>query len=122
VASTSSPLALASFDISSGSKHWPLNKQKLLWKWFTPFITEILKQNIKTDTLVDYVVNEFNSLDFNGESSFDVVKALSLFRSFYAQMGWKFFAWTDNVVNRCWPEIHGEHDDVSNFNRKFQVV
>jgi proteasome activator subunit 4 len=69
----------------------------------------------RVQPLVDYLLDEFNSLDFNGESSFDAVKILSFFRSFYDEMDWKFSAWTDDVVKRCWPEICGEHDDVSDF-------
>jgi proteasome activator subunit 4 len=63
--------------------------------------------------LVDFIMNEFHSMDFNGESSFDAVKVLSLFQSFYEGLNWKFSAWIDEVLDRCWSQIHSEHDDVS---------
>jgi proteasome activator subunit 4 len=62
--------------------------------------------------LVDFVVSEFNSVDFNGEFSFDVVKVLCLFRAFYEELGWPSAAWMDAALTRAWPEITGEHDDV----------
>jgi proteasome activator subunit 4 len=52
-------------------------------------------------------------MDYNGESSFDAIKTLSFFREFYQELNWKFSAWMDGMVQRCWPEISGEHDDVS---------
>lgn len=58
-------------------------------------------------------MNEFNQVDFNAESTSDVVKVLCFFRAFYEEMNWKFTAWTDDVLRRCWPEIGSEHDDVS---------
>jgi proteasome activator subunit 4 len=67
----------------------------------------------RVQPLVDYLMNEFQTMDYNGEMSFDAVKILSLFRAFYEELSWKFSAWTDQVLERCWPEIHSEHDDVS---------
>lgn len=63
--------------------------------------------------LVDLLIDDFKSLDFNAELSFDVIKVLSVFRAFYEELGCKFSAWADEVLERCWPEIHGDHDDVS---------
>jgi proteasome activator subunit 4 len=62
--------------------------------------------------LFDHIMDQFNSLDFNAELSFDVVKILSLFRACYEELGWKFSAWIDESVERCWLEIHSDHDDV----------
>lgn len=62
--------------------------------------------------LVDHIVEQFMTVDFNGDSSFDAVKVLAFFRSFYDEMGWKFVAWTEDVLARCWPELEGEHEDV----------
>ena len=62
--------------------------------------------------LVDYLVEQLNAVDFNAELTFDTVKVLCFFRAFYEEMNWKFYAWTDDVLKRCWPEITGEHDDV----------
>ncbi|GLB36425.1 putative protein with domain of unknown function (DUF3437) [Lyophyllum shimeji] len=120
--------------VIGGSKHWPTAKQQNLWKWFTPFISQIFGQNIKTDTLsiwtsfceyifyhkdprrvqplVDYISNEFHNVDFNAEMTFDPVKVLSLFRAFYEELGRKFIAWTDDTLARSWKEIGGEHADV----------
>lgn len=63
--------------------------------------------------LVDYLVDQFNTVDFNAESTSDVVKVLCFFRAFYEELDWKFSAWTDDVLRRVWPEISSEHDDVS---------
>ncbi|RDB28522.1 Proteasome activator complex subunit 4 [Hypsizygus marmoreus] len=120
--------------VIGGSKHWPTSKQQKLWEWFTPMMGKILRQNIKTDTmmiwtsfleyifyhkdprrvqpLVDFIVNEFNMIDFNAEMTFDAVKVLSLFRAFYEELGRKFVAWTGDVVARSWAEISSEHDEV----------
>ena len=62
--------------------------------------------------LVDYLVKEFHAVDFNAESTFDVVKVLCFFRAFYEEMNRKFTVWADEVLKRCWPEISSEHDDV----------
>lgn len=62
--------------------------------------------------LVDYLLSQFKTLDFNAESTFDVVRVLCFFRAFYEELNWKFAAWTDEVLRRCWPEISSEHDDV----------
>lgn len=40
-------------EVFTGSKHWPLNKQKALWAWLSPFIVKIIA-NLKTDTLVTW--------------------------------------------------------------------
>lgn len=63
--------------------------------------------------LVDFIMNAFHTMDFNGESSFDALKVLSLFTAVYEELNWKFSAWTDEVLDRYWPQIHSEHDDVS---------
>lgn len=123
--------------VIGGSKHWPVEKQRRLWEWFQPHMKKIFKQNIKTDTLpiwtsfleyvfyhkdprrvqqlVDYLVNEFDTLDFNGESAFDVSQVLCFFRAFYEEMNWKFNAWADDMVRRIWTEIGCEHDDVRSY-------
>lgn len=62
--------------------------------------------------LVDWVVSKFEAADLNGESTFDAVKILCIFRAFYEEMGWKSSAWMDEAVQRVWPDIVGEHDDV----------
>ena len=63
--------------------------------------------------LVDYLVEQVKIVDFNAESTFDIVKVLCFFRAFYEEMNWKFYAWTEDILKRCWPEITSEHDDVS---------
>lgn len=63
--------------------------------------------------MVDYVVDEFNAIDYNAEMTFDAVKVLSLFRAFYEELGRKFSAWTDDALARSWAELNSEHDDVS---------
>ncbi|KII93397.1 hypothetical protein PLICRDRAFT_694576 [Plicaturopsis crispa FD-325 SS-3] len=120
--------------VIGGSKHWPTNAQQKLWSWITPFIKKVLGQNIKPDTslvwstfleyvfhhtdprrvqpLATYLMEEFLATDYNSELSFDATKIISLFESFYQELGWKFSAWTDTTVERCWSEIHGEHDTV----------
>lgn len=62
--------------------------------------------------LVDHLIAEFNSTDYNGESSLNAVKALSFLRALYEEEGWKFTAWTDAAIERVWPEMSSEHDEV----------
>ncbi|KAH8120571.1 ARM repeat-containing protein [Phellopilus nigrolimitatus] len=120
--------------ILGGSKHWPSDAQERLWTWFTPFLGKILGSNVKTDTmfmwtsfleyvfssrdprriqpLVDYITENFKNCDFNGELSFDAVKIASFTRAFYEEMGWKSFAWMDEILDRYWLELNSEHDEV----------
>ncbi|KAH7914507.1 hypothetical protein BJ138DRAFT_1143879 [Hygrophoropsis aurantiaca] len=120
--------------ILNGSKHWSKEAQNRIWEWFLPHIKKTLGQNMKTETvpiwtsfleylfhkkdprrlqpLVDHLVDQFNTMDYNGQSSLDSVKILALFRAFYQKMGWKFSAWVDVSLERFWPELHSEHDDV----------
>lgn len=69
----------------------------------------------RVQPLVDFIVDAFKNLDFNAELSFDAVKILALFRTFWEELGRKFDAWTDETVERSWFEIHGEHEDVGFF-------
>ena len=62
--------------------------------------------------LMDFLVDAFTNLDFNAELSFDAVKVISLFSAVFEGLGRKFSPWTDDMVERSWTEIHGEHDDV----------
>ncbi|KAF9568562.1 hypothetical protein CPC08DRAFT_679680 [Agrocybe pediades] len=123
--------------VLGGSKHWPMQKQDVLWKWVTPHISTIFLQNIKTDTLsiwtsfleyifyhkdprrvqplVDFLVKTFINLDFNAELSFDAVKIIALYRAFFEDQGRRFTAWVDQTVERSWSEIYSEHEDVRAF-------
>ena len=67
----------------------------------------------RVQPLVDFIMEEFENVDFNAETTFDVVKVLSFFRAMYEELEWKFSAWSDDVLRRCWSEIKSEHDDVS---------
>jgi proteasome activator subunit 4 len=66
----------------------------------------------RVQPLVDHLIDSFQSLDFNAELSFDVVKILALFRALYEELGLKFNGWVNETLERCWPEVHGDHDDV----------
>lgn len=118
----------------NGAKHWPMQSQKELWDWAMPLLKATFSNRIKTDTLpiwmsfleylfhkrdprryqvlVDYLVEEFHSTDYNGESSLNAVKALCFFRAFYEEQNWKFSPWVDEAVDRVWAEISSEHDEV----------
>lgn len=72
----------------------------------------------RVQPLVDFVLGAFNNLDFNGESSFDALKILSLLRAVYEELNWKFSAWIDDVLDQCWPQIHSEHDDVIEYTNR----
>ncbi|KAF9270499.1 ARM repeat-containing protein [Marasmius fiardii PR-910] len=120
--------------VIGGSRHWPLEKQQVLWKWYKPYITKIFGANLKSDTvsiwtsfleylfynkdprriqpLFDHLMELYKNLDYNTELSFDAVRILSLFRASYEQLGRKFISCVDEVVERCWSEIHSEHEDV----------
>ncbi|KAF9073805.1 armadillo-type protein [Rhodocollybia butyracea] len=123
--------------VIGGSKHWALIKQKKLWEWLKPYFKVMFGQNLKSDTLsiwssfleclfyktdprrfqplVDHLFELFETADLNTEMSFDAIKILSLFRSCYEELGWKFSAWLDDSVERCWREIHSDHDDVRTY-------
>lgn len=66
----------------------------------------------RVQPLVDFLLKQFHTLDFNGESSFAATKVLDLFQAMYEGLDWKFSAWSDEVVDRYWPQICGEHDEV----------
>lgn len=66
----------------------------------------------RVQPLVDFIYEEFQTTDFNAETTFDVIKMLSFFRALYEELEWKFTAWSDDVLRRCWSEIQTEHDDV----------
>ncbi|OCH96655.1 hypothetical protein OBBRIDRAFT_787227 [Obba rivulosa] len=119
--------------VFGSSKHWPTDRQSQLWQWFMPRMKTIFARK-SNDTLpiwtsfleytffhrdprrlqllVDYLVTEFQEVDFNSESTFDVTQVLSFFRAFYEELNWKFTPWADDTVARCWRELHCEHDDV----------
>ncbi|KAI0702460.1 hypothetical protein BC835DRAFT_1411015 [Cytidiella melzeri] len=110
--------------IICGSKHWALDDQTKFWKWFTPQLKQVFSQTNndmytfynkdprRVQPLVDFIMEEFRTVDFNAETTFDVVKVLSFFRAFYEELDWKFSAWSDDVLRRCWIEIGSEHEDV----------
>jgi proteasome activator subunit 4 len=66
----------------------------------------------RVQPLVTFVIDTYTDADWNTESSFDAIKVLSIFRTFYEGMGWKSSAWVPDAVQRAWPELTGEHDDV----------
>jgi proteasome activator subunit 4 len=66
----------------------------------------------RVQPLVDFVVGQFHTADWNTESSFDASRALLAFRAFYEHMGWKAAAWMPDALARAWPELAGEHDEV----------
>ncbi|KAL7285721.1 hypothetical protein ACG7TL_000826 [Trametes sanguinea] len=117
----------------AGSKHWPTEAQLKLWKWFTPMINTIFSQKSneslsvwssffehvfynkdprRLQPIVDRIMEEFENVDFNGESTFEIIQVLCFFRAFYEQLGMKFTPWVDDVLNRCWSELKCEHEDV----------
>lgn len=67
----------------------------------------------RVQPLVDHLVHEFESLDFNGESTFAISQVLVFYRAFYEELNWKFTPWIDDMVHRVWGELGCEHDDVS---------
>ena len=63
--------------------------------------------------LVDGIIEEFKTVDFHGESTFDMIQVLYFFRAFYEQLGMKFTPWVEDALQRCWTELKCEHEDVS---------
>ncbi|KAK7064490.1 membrane protein [Favolaschia claudopus] len=129
--------ALAEFiaGLIGGSKHWPLLKQKKLWQWFQPIMVDIFSQQLKTDTvtiwasflgylfhskdprrlqpLMDHIMNLWTNMDFQPELAFDATKIFSIFTALYEALNWKFTAWIDEVVEKCWAQLAiNEHADV----------
>ncbi|KAI0768547.1 hypothetical protein BD413DRAFT_614418 [Trametes elegans] len=119
--------------VISGSKHWPVNAQAELWKWFTPHMKTIFSQKSneslsvwasffehvfynkdprRLQPIVDYIMEEFKTVDFNGESTFEIIQVLCFFRAFYEQLGIKFTPWVEDVLERCWSQLKCEHEDV----------
>ncbi|KAH9982676.1 hypothetical protein BGW80DRAFT_1433981 [Lactifluus volemus] len=118
----------------NGVKHWPMQSQRDLWDWAMPLLKATFGGRIKTDTLpiwmsfleyifyrrdprryqalINYLVQEFYSTDYNGESSLNAVKALCFFRAFYEEQNRKFSPWVDQAIDRVWAELSSEHDEV----------
>ena len=63
--------------------------------------------------IVDRIISEFETVDFNGESTFEIIQVLCFFRAFYEQLAIKFTPWVEDVLTRCWAELKCEHEDVS---------
>lgn len=66
----------------------------------------------RVQPLVDYLTRRFRTSDFNSELSFDAIKIASFIRAFYEELGWQSVAWMDDILERYWPELHNEHDEV----------
>ena len=62
--------------------------------------------------LVDYVLESFKTGDFNAELSLNAVKIASFMRAFYEELGWRSYAWMDEIVDRYWLELNNEHDEI----------
>jgi len=69
----------------------------------------------RAQPLVDQLIDEFNSVDFNGESTFAISQVLCFYRAFYEELGWRFEPWADDMITRAWPEIGCEHDEVRSY-------
>ncbi|KAM5538277.1 hypothetical protein V8D89_008164 [Ganoderma adspersum] len=119
--------------ILTGSKHWPTDLQVKFWKWFMPHAKSIFNQKSndtlsvwssffehvfynkdprRVQPLVDLIIDEFRTVDFNGESTFEIIQVLCFFRAFYEQLSVKFTPWVEGALSRCWAELKCEHDDV----------
>ncbi|KAI0374438.1 hypothetical protein BV20DRAFT_1049238 [Pilatotrama ljubarskyi] len=119
--------------VIAGSKHWPTDAQVKFWKWFTPHMETIFSQKSneslsvwssffehvfynkdprRLQPIVDRIMEEFKIVDFNGESTFEIIQVLCFFRAFYEQLGLKFTPWVEEVLDRCWAELKCEHEDV----------
>ena len=64
---------------------------------------------------MDQLIDGFNSVDFNGESTFAISQVLCFYRAFYEELGWRFEPWADDMIARVWPEIGCEHDEVRSY-------
>lgn len=62
--------------------------------------------------LVDQIMEQFHTVDFNGESTFEIIQVLCFFRAFYEQLSVKFTPWVEGALDRCWAELKCEHEDV----------
>ena len=64
---------------------------------------------------MDYVLGNFRDCDFKTEQSFDAVKIASFTRAFYGEMGWRAYAWMDDILDRYWQELDNEHEEVLSY-------
>ncbi|KAH8100502.1 hypothetical protein BXZ70DRAFT_1022407 [Cristinia sonorae] len=129
--------------VLAGSKHWPTDKQLKLWEWFAPQIPKIFGQRNndiisiwtsfleyifycrdprRVQPLVDHIIKEFNSADFNAETTSDTVRTLCYFRAMYEQLGWQFTPWVDDTLRRYWRDLTCEHDDVLAYISEFMTI
>ncbi|KZT61305.1 hypothetical protein CALCODRAFT_514830 [Calocera cornea HHB12733] len=122
--------------VVTGSKHWSLESQKLLWDWLKIQLPTTFK-TIKTDTLgiwcsfittvatnrdprrlqplIDYIIANGLEVDFNNQSSFEVVKKESFVRAIDADLGWRFSAWAGDFFERYWEEVGSQHEEVRTY-------
>src|ERR1700761_4694337 len=66
----------------------------------------------RINQLVDYVLQDFLTVDFNGDSFFAPVKVASFMRSFSEELLWHFRPWLETVLERYWKEVDCDHDEV----------
>ncbi|TBU39582.1 hypothetical protein BD309DRAFT_1022044 [Dichomitus squalens] len=116
-----------------GSKHWPTDSQVKFWEWFVPHVKNVFNQKSnetlsvwssffehvfynkdprRMQPLADKIMESFQSVDFKGESTFEIVQVLCFFRAFYEQLGIKFTPWVEDALDRCWAELKCDHEEV----------
>ncbi|CCA68831.1 hypothetical protein PIIN_02692 [Serendipita indica DSM 11827] len=122
--------------VIGGTKNWPIGSQAVLLDWLSPQLPKILGQNVKTDTLsiwtsfleytlgnrdprrpfcdliVKYLVQENQMMEYNQELSFDAVRVCSFTQAMAEAFGWRFRPWVEPILDRHWPELGSEHDEV----------
>ena len=67
----------------------------------------------RSQPVADGLLDLLHSIDFNGESAFEITKALAFFKSFYHNCGRKAFAWSGIVLDICWTHIDCRYAEVT---------
>lgn len=82
-----------------------------IWTTFVEYIF-CNRDPRRSQPLVDFVVEQGLTTDYNGESSFESSRSASFWRAMAEELGWRFSAWTDQWVERHWVELASEHEEV----------
>lgn len=118
-----------------GSCEWPGRDRKDFWDWFTPLLPELFR-NVRQDTvkcwdvtfeyilheqdprrfkpIVDFVMENALSADFQGDSAFNLARRAHLARSFFRCIRWRGRAWSPDIAALCFRSLDCPYAEVRN--------